>query len=916
MTSPYRSLQTPDQEVVEGILTADTYINVYYQHFHTPGKSPTCTSPQTCDFCGEILAEALPHDYVVTRMIAPNCTRYGYTLYTCQSCNGTLKEDYILPLGHELDPDNTCIRCGTFFKGPLEEHRVHVLDQETGNPIEGASVTLDQTTIKTDAEGIATHQLVAGEAVELSITADGYPEHSVDSFTPGELPDTYIYLSAKNTGIYEVRCNGKDVLLSVAQINSFAPTLTAEIVVKGRAKANITSYDLYQGDTVLATSTDGVFNVKNTRFRPKEPVYARMHTDSTSGYNLYIQKVNINVVGFSLDADTDWGKLLPFSAGMDLSFPGGTPVLEGLNFKIPSYANGKNGYVQLHIGNEKLMITFGDKTDFTSDGKDLDTKSKSQLLKKMRDDWVKQNNPNAWPEGDKENEVNASFAMVIEFSDAGVRSAYGQANVAYNLSFENGKTFLVWFIPVYAQISADFGGELQVSGIGYDFENAQVLIPDFQLSVHGQITLQEGFGCSVVSAGVYGTAGASLVFGIKDLQEYMNYRIYGELGLYARLKLFFWKAMEYRLPLLRGEFSGSAGSYARRNMYSLQGYETVSRDYLKNRSPWLSYIPRSGSVAEKTTMQTSSYTAIDPKLVVCGNTVMMVFADDDGSQGLNYQHLYYSLFQADTGVWTQPKRVDDNDLCDLEYEVCTDSEKIWIVYTQMDAVTEENQDAHEALLSTVEVTAAVYDFDNDCFTDHTNLTDDDSFDTLPQIAMTPEGLRAAWISNETNDAFSQNANNRLYTAVYNGGSWSKPTALTQSGSTVVSMDLGLLNNKAYIATVRDVDCDLSTIEDRIVVLTDENGNSVTIPTEKNTNNFIQFAQLEGTQQLLWYSDSNLYTITSPSDTPTTLFDQPVEGLNDGYQVISLNAQESAIIFTNHLRSAESESSSNLQLLYG
>ena len=916
VSSPYKPSQTPDQAEVSVVVTKDTYIDVHYQHIHEPGKEATCASPQTCNLCGEILTEALPHDYTLTRVVEPNCTQYGYTLYTCQSCNGILKEDYILPLGHDLDPDNTCIRCAVSFKGPLEEHRIHVLDQETGNPIEGASVTLDQTTIKTDAEGIATHQLVAGEAVALSITADGYPKHSVSSFTPGELPDTYIYLTAKDTGIYEVRCNGKDVLLSVAQINAFAPTLTAQIVVKGRAKANITSYDLYQGDTVLATSTDGVFNVKNTRFRPKEPVYARMHTDSTSGNNLYIQKVNINVVGFSLDADTDWGKLLPFSAGMDLSFPGGTPVLEGLNFKIPSYANGKNGYVQVHVGNEKLMITFGDKTDFTNDGKDLDTKSKSQLLKKMRDNWVKQNNPNAWPEGDKENEVNASFAMVIEFSDSGVRSAYGQANVAYNLSFENGKTFLVWFIPVYAQISADFGGELQVSDIGYDFENAQVLIPDFQLSIHGQITLQEGFGCSVVSAGVYGTAGASLVFGVEDLREYMNYRIYGELGLYARLKLFFWKAMEYRLPLLRGEFSGSAGSYARRNMYSLQGYETVTRDYLKNRSPWLSYVPRSGNVSENVTMQTSSYTAIDPKLVVCGDTVMMVFADDDGSNGLNYQHLYYSLFQANTGVWTQPKRVDDNDLCDLEYEVCTDGEKIWIVYTQMDAVTEENQDAHEGLLSTVEVTAAVYDPDADTFIDHCALTDDDSFDSLPQIAMTPEGLRAAWVSNATNDAFSQNANNRLYSAVYVDGSWSKPTALTQSGATVVSMDLGLLNDKPYIATVRDVDCDLSTIEDRIVVLTDENGSSVTVPTEKNTNNFIQFVQLEGRQQLLWYSDSNLYTVTAPADAPTALFDRAVEGLNDGYRVISLNAQESAIIFTNHQRSADAESSSTLQLLYG
>ena len=916
ITSPARSGQTPDLAVAEGTITQNTYITVRYSHTHKPGSAATCTTPQLCTYCNQVLVEPLPHNYKLESVTDPQCTANGYTYYRCTACKKYLKDDYTAPLGHDLDENNVCIRCEKAFNGPLIDHRVHVLDQETGEPLKGASVTLGEITIQTDAQGIAPHQLIEGEVIPFKIIADGYPEHSVSSFTPGELPDTYIYLTSKSTGIYEARCNSKDVLLGVAQINAFAPGLTAEIVVKGRAKANITSYDLLQGDAIIASSTDGIFKVKNANFRTKEPIYIRMHTDGASGNNLFSQRVNINVVSFSLSADTDWGKLLPFSAGAELSFPGGTPVLEGLNFKIPSYANGKNGYVQVHIGNEKLMITFGSKKDPSSDGSDLDNKSKSQILKKMRDDWVKQNSFSAWPEGDKETEVKASFALVVEFSDAGVTSAYGQANVAYNLSFENGKTFLVWVIPVHARISTDIGGELQVSDIGYDFEKAEVLIPDFQLSVHGQITLYEGIGCSVISAGVYGTAGASLTFGVEDLREYMTYRLYGELGLYARLKLFFWKAMEYRLPLLQGEFSGGAGSYARRAMYTLEGYEAVSRDYLKNRSQWLSKVPRNGAVPENATMQTSSYTAIDPKVVVCGDTVMMVFADDDGTEGLNYQHLYYSLYQTDTGVWSKPQRVDDNNLCDLEYEVCTDGSNIWIVYTQMEAVTQENQDALEGLLSTVEVTAATYNFEQSCFTDHTVLTDDDSFDTLPQLAMTSEGLRAVWVSNVTNDVFSQNANNRLYTAVYADGNWSQPTALTREGSTVVSMDLGLLNDKAYIATVRDVDCDLATAEDHILVLMDEGGNTITVPTEKNTNDFVQFAQLAGKQQLLWYSESNLYSISTPTASPEALFNQPVEGLNDGYRVVSLNETEAVILFTNQLRSAEGESSGNLYLLYG
>lgn len=919
VASPESSGNTPDQPVVSGTITENTYLDVYYTHEHTPGPEATCTAPQTCTTCRAVLTELLPHDYAVTEVLQPSCTENGYTLRTCQSCGGTHRDSYVSPLGHALDLSNICTRCGISFEAPLRDYRVHVRDQETGKPIEGASVYLGGSTILTDTAGIAAHQLSSEGPLGMTVRFEGYQTHNLSNFLPGELPDTYVFLSASDTGIYEARCNGKDVLLSSAQINILAPTLEATVVVKGRSKAGITHYELVQGSAIIATSEDGVFTVKNPHFKKDQPVYARMHTDGAEGSNVFSRKLNIAVIGFSLDADTDWGKLLPFSAGMDLSFPEGTPVLEGLNIKIPSYAVGKDGYVNVQVGNEKLMITFGDKNDLNDSKEDLDTKTKTQLLKKMRDDWVKRNNPNAWPEGTKENEVAASFGMVIEFSGSGVKSVYGQANIAYNLSYENGKTFLIWYIPIYAEICTSFGGELRVTNLGYDFENAQVLTPDFRLSVNGQITLREGFGCSVLSAGVYGTAGASLVFGMEDLQEYISYRLYGELGLYARLKLFFWKAMEYRLPLLSGEFSGSTGIRARRAMYSLRGYETVSRDYLKNRSSWLSYVPRTGSIPENATLQTSSYTALEPKLVICGDTVMMVFMDDSGSNGLNYQHLYYSLFQAETGVWSQPKRVDDNDLCDLEYEVCTDGSRIWIVYTQMDAVTEDNQEAYGQLLSTVEVTAAVYDPEQDAFADHSVLTDDESFDTLPQLAMTPEGLRAAWVSNVTNDAFSQNANNRLFTALYSGGSWSQPLALTQPGATVVSMDLGLLKNAAYIASVRDVDCDLATIEDRVLVLTDMNGTDTAVPTDKNTNDAVQFGVLGGSQSLLWYRDANLYAISAPSDLPTALFAEPVKGLSTSYRLLPLSATQQAIVYTNYQRWTDAEGSeqggSNLQAIF-
>ena len=74
--------------------------------------------------------EVLPaagHSYE-TAVTAPNCTRQGFTNYTCTVCGHRYQDDYVPALGHELDPDawvqtlaptcsrfgkedNYCIRC-------------------------------------------------------------------------------------------------------------------------------------------------------------------------------------------------------------------------------------------------------------------------------------------------------------------------------------------------------------------------------------------------------------------------------------------------------------------------------------------------------------------------------------------------------------------------------------------------------------------------------------------------------------------------------------------------------------------------------------------------------------------------------------------------------------------------------------
>ncbi|MDO4634302.1 MAG: LPXTG cell wall anchor domain-containing protein, partial [Eubacteriales bacterium] len=59
---------------------------------HTPGAAATCTSPQTCETCGTVLASALGHDWQAANCTAPK---------TCKRCHATEGA----ALGHDLRDD-------------------------------------------------------------------------------------------------------------------------------------------------------------------------------------------------------------------------------------------------------------------------------------------------------------------------------------------------------------------------------------------------------------------------------------------------------------------------------------------------------------------------------------------------------------------------------------------------------------------------------------------------------------------------------------------------------------------------------------------------------------------------------------------------------------------------------------------
>ena len=92
---------------------------------HTPGVAATCTTAQTCDVCGTVLAEELGHDLTQHDAQAPTCTEIGWNAYEeCSRCDYTTYSE-IEATGHTpgaaatCTTAQTCTVCGTVLAEAL-----------------------------------------------------------------------------------------------------------------------------------------------------------------------------------------------------------------------------------------------------------------------------------------------------------------------------------------------------------------------------------------------------------------------------------------------------------------------------------------------------------------------------------------------------------------------------------------------------------------------------------------------------------------------------------------------------------------------------------------------------------------------------------------------------------------------------
>lgn len=723
-----------------------------------------------------------------------------------------------------------------------EIYRITVTDIENGEPIVGASVTLGEVTHITAEDGSATFEKPLIETVALKIIKDNYQTQLIDNYRVGLSNDNIqLVSSAVKSTLKPKTCNEKSIITGTAQINNQAD-LYAEIEVEGSAQSGIKSIKLVQNICVIAESNDGIFRVHNSKFFKGVPVVAVMYTNDGKIVSLTL---NITVVSFTFIEFN-----LPLQ-GTSVKVPSDVSVFGGMEFKFGF----SKPEISFEITNYEYKV--GINVDVIDEDLSKIDKTKREQLEKLQ-----QKTPSS------SLTYNAGGYIVFEVGNNGIQKTTAQIFMSIKYKNGVGKTIpiQVAVITIPLRVDVEFSAEAQrtITMIGYDFDNAKWVFPSIDWSIELKISAYGGIGVSFASAGIYGHLGAEFKLAVLPQFYAKSLIAKGELGVYAKARIGFWR-MEVKLPLVKGQLvlydNTRLSSYDEPNLsiYEEDAYELDEREYLAGRSEW------QGSAG---IMQTSVYDGADPQIVKAGDTIMMMYLDDNGgNDSYNFQRLVYSVW--DGTAWSTPVPVDDNNYNDADFKLYSDGTDIWVAYTEADRLFTADDEIAD-YVSEMEIVAARYA--DGSFSEKFTLTDDKIYDMQPSICVIDNIPTVAWVKNASNDFLGITNDNTIYISEYKNEAWTTK-ALSAGMNAITSLDIGALEGSTAIVVSCDGDNDLETYDDVNIIVIKSDGTAYTY--EAGINGKVSFNGASA----VWYHDGSLYAISAFDAEPTVLLDDVTEKYN-------------------------------------
>ena len=521
----------------------------------------------------------------------------------------------------------------------------------------------------------------------------------------------------------------------------------------------------------------------DTLLEPKKALYAYVVCDGVSSdpvplkinkkeldqsmKNLLLKNSTVNIFG----AET--GK---FKLSDDVPLVGGTEA--SLDFvKVPVGVEITGGKVKISIGFDIFGSTSADGDSDTEwlnfksacKGFNQAGKDRKEALEKFR-----KFKKGAYRGKSRKDTFKADFLGYLEGwidSDGNVRFTEVCGDVAAEFEYKVKTQFGPAGVPIfyaYVQAGAEAGAQFSTGRTiptgDFPFE--------FDITVHLTPKVKGGGGIGlegVVSGGLYAKAEMPVKYAIKKKNFTLD--ISGEIGFEAHYII-----GEVSGPIFSGtfhllnEYFGTKSEQTRRRIMTKcltttyiehpikenqNESKLLSRDYIYGQK-WLG---TNNSSKRKARAKSTSKYEIDnktiessvnefqrPKLVTAGDTLMLVWVDDDSSRDeFNRYKLLYSLYK--NGSWTIPKAVADAGTMDYAPSVMAVGDDIYVTYQNFNKkFTSYNDNTFIELNKSSEIKIAKYNSNTDSFDSVKTVTSNDTFDYNPCISVQNSKPVFYWIN--------------------------------------------------------------------------------------------------------------------------------------------------------------------------
>ncbi len=481
----------------------------------------------------------------------------------------------------------------------------------------------------------------------------------------------------------------------------------------------------------------------------------------------------------------------------------------------------------------------------------------------------------------------------------------GQLCLEAEISYTYQGQLFIWVVPVYYEIGAGIGAGFEGNMINID---PQSFTPEFEAYLTAKITAELGAGVGVAKVATVGVGGeGSLNLKTALHEDYL--KAWGEGTANINVKIFCKEVA--KSDFLSGDFliyeTGNANglipdsavtlaSVEEQDLYSEidinEVYENESRAYTASQTEWYGDMPAISLMsAEYTNRDTqllaeNVYTESAPMMCnTDGKKVMVMLWDDTDREAANRSMVVYSVYDDETGLWSAPAPVFDDDTADF-YPNFKDGYLVW--QNSKSPLNDSMTLAEIASLGEI----CVAKWNGSGFDEPVTLTDNDTVDTQPVVASSDSETVVVWTANTQNDILGLTGSNSVMKATIKDGIAGGPEAIKENLNAVVNLAAENYDSDLYIAYSFDEDNDFRTIDDRDIWII-KNGSEFNL-----TDNDITDSNPIFKNGVLYYYSGGKIEYCNMSDlSKKTVFDEPKPGLNDSFAVDSNDNGDIAVWWT-------------------